>query len=384
MNDKDLTFMIITWNMGKSLKKITNWEVELKKWAIIDPRKDIICFTIQEASRECGSKLFPKALEGVLPGHHIITEGNGTVIPGLNFHVYGYVCIKKDIKKDIINELAPGTANVAISKTMCIHKQAICTKPSIGIGINLDCIKLLFVGSHFPIDVKDKETFGYTGRIDAIKKISTDLIQPLTKKLGEGHITIFWAGDMNFRIQSKKSNDIEQLSCFMSGCANQTPNHMCKDLLSPKILSKCSHIQDFVESPRDPSYNKSCRYKEYDEKTNKEIDFISLRLSESEDSEMKYDDRRIPSYCDRIIYQGDVKVDSYTSWPPHADDGSIYPLSIYPLSILYSDHEPVCMSGTIKCPSFKQVGGFMQKYTVAKSKYHKLRKIAANLEIVKF
>jgi len=344
MSNHDLSFIVITWNMGKSLKKITDWNTELQKWTLVDPKIDIICIGIQETNRTCGSQLLPQALQAKLPDHYIITAGEGSMLPGINFHVYGYVCIRRSVTD----------AEIAISKSICINKYMMCTKPSVGIGINIGCKSLLFIVSHLPINVKDHETLGFAERIDAIEKINKELIQPLSTKMGTQKPLVFWAGDMNFRIQ----DNLEQLKCFMTACGDGLHKDFgCDSLISQKLLNKCTHIKDFTESPRDPKYNKSCRYVEYDNKTarldlggisrpgktdDKDI-FTDIRIS---DLEEKYDPKRTPSYCDRILYTSDrgIKIDTYSSWPPRDEW-----LGEYPLSILYSDHEPIYMSGTILC-----------------------------------
>jgi hypothetical protein len=321
--------------MGKSLKLIKDWKDELEKWTIIDPKMDIICITIQETSKECGSKLFLNALKDKLTDYTIVSEGEGPIVPGLNFHVYVYVCIKNKIitKKS--------------TQTLCIRKQGMCTKPSVGIGVDLGCVKLVFAGSHFPIDTKDKATLGFAERISAMKEINSKVIKPLTKKLGNDNIKVFWAGDMNFRIQS---NGEEQLECLIEGCKQwrkQQHVDVCPHLLDKKILDECLPEGDLLtESEGVDTFEKSCRYKE--SKEGSEAKTISLRFS---DSDKKYDKKRIPSYCDRILTRGNgISINTYTSWPIHTS------ANIYPLSILYSDHEPVYMTGIIKCNP--QTGGY--------------------------
>lgn len=332
------SFTVITWNMGKSLKIIKDWKGELEKWSIIDPEIDIIGITIQETSKECGSKLFLEALQSKLKSHTIISEGEGPMLPSLNFHVYVYVCIKNEIINVLYRK----------SKTLCIRKQGMCTKPSVGIRVDLGCVKLVFVGSHFPIDTKEK-TLGFADRVSAMKEINTQIIKPLTDRLDRNNFRVFWAGDMNFRIQPEKDNNEEQLGCLIEGCRNKSVNG-CPHILNEKILSKCLPKVDLLTESETgiEDFEKSCRYKE--SKKGHEYETMEMRLS---DSDKKYDDRRIPSYCDRILTRGQgIDIKTYTSWPIHKSP------DIYPPSILYSDHEPVYMTGTIECSS--QTGGWLQ------------------------
>jgi hypothetical protein len=283
-----------------------------------------------------------------------MVNGEGSMIPTLNFWVFGYLCIKKSLSEKC----------TLIKQSMCITKWMMCTKPSIGFGINLSGNSFIFVGSHFPVDTSDKNTYGYADRINAVHDIKTNLIDKIANQLGAKNPNIFWAGDMNFRIQSDET-DTDQLSCFTSGCFDDNKNNTACEILNQTVkYTDCESIRGFVEAPRDVNYHKSCRYQEY----NDEIDILQFL------NPRKYDSKRKQSYCDRIIYRGKINPKKYSSWPNTPDP------KIYPLSIAYSDHEPVYLYGTIDVNTSVQLGGkvsdsYFKKYMKYKIKYLEAKKL---------
>ncbi len=304
----DLSIKCITWNMGKSVKKITDWKTEIYEWTIIAPDTDIIFITIQETSHEIGQNIFYEALKIKLPNYSIFHEGEGISnrITG-DFYVYGYLCVKTSvniIKKPIINDSKDNTIN-----SMCIYKTGVCTKASVGFGIIIDETKLIFVCSHLPVNTKDKidASFGYQERIDAMKIIKTNIIDNVKKSLG-GMDYIFWGGDMNMRIQTdiNKTEQLEQI-----------------------LNSNIPELFGFKEWNKD-NIKKTCRYIEYNEKHDNYGQFIEKRNNIQVES--GYDPKRNPSYCDRFIYNGNLLDAKYYSWPQSLS---------YPKSIAYSDHSVV-------------------------------------------
>lgn len=348
-----LSFAIVTWNMGKSIKKINDWTDEISQWSIIDKSHDIIFITFQEASKHVGSKLIYEAIQTKLPDHDVIVNGEGSMIPTLNFWVFGYLCIKKSLSKKC----------TLIKQSVCITKWMMCTKPSVGFGINFGGTHFIFVGSHFPVNTSDKDTYGYVDRINAIHDIKTNLIDKIADQLGAKNPNIFWAGDMNFRIQSDDANT-EQFNCFTSGCMGTNNNSTCEILNETIKYTDCESIRGFVEALRDSNYHKSCRYQEY----NDDIDIVQFL------NPRNYDAKRKQSYCDRIIYRGKINPGKYSSWPNTSDP------KIYPLSIAYSDHEPVYLNGTIDMNTLIQSGGkstniYFKKYMKYKMKYIEAKKL---------
>ena len=194
----DISVRVISWNMGKSIKKISDWNKELQEWSILSNDVDILFITVQEASSTVGHE-FANALKSKLGSDYtMISDNEGTWIPFQNFHVFGYLFINKNI--NIIN-LPIDNKNNAID-SVCIRKKmfgfSMCTKPSVGLGVivskNNKQYKLIFVGSHLPVNVKDKDnnSYGFNERIEAMKLIKKEVIDDLIKLLN-GYDTIFWA-----------------------------------------------------------------------------------------------------------------------------------------------------------------------------------------------
>jgi hypothetical protein len=326
-----LGIKIITWNMGNSINKILDWTSELQKWTIISPDSDILFITIQETTWDIGSVKFLEALKNKLDNqYNIFFEGNGSYLPYTAFYVFGYLCVKKNIN---IKDNTVGST--------CIYKYYVCTKPTIGFGIVIDNRKLLFICSHLPINTYKKEydDLGYKDRIEAMQRVTDEVINTVSKTIN-GADVIFWAGDMNFRIETNSENT-EQLTKLLTN-----PPEFLKEFQEDKI-----------------NFKPSCRLIEYD-KENYDT-FIKNRIESS-----GYDKLRNPSYCDRIIYKYNKKNNltiipkKYFGWPTTVDN--------YPLSIAYSDHTPVCFE--CKLIMKHQTGGgnndhYKMKYYKYKSKY---------------
>ena len=341
----ELKIKIITWNIGKSIKEIKSWNDELQKWTIINEDSDIIFITIQEASKEVGSKGFPNALKNKLKNYTIYFEGEGTIMPGQDFYVYGYLCVKNSLIKQI--EIPPVPNNIP-DKTIdavCIRKKGACTKPTLGFGIKISGKKLVFICSHLPVDTTDKEygSFGYNDRVQAMKTIQKEVIDDVSNSIGNNIDNIFWAGDLNFRVQIDESGKptFEQLD---------------------QLVSKHEVLLNFKEHTKN-NIKKTCRYLEYDGKS----DYSQFVLNRQNGH--SYDPKRTPSYCDRILYKGNFTPKQYYSWPPTP----IINLDQYPKSIAFSDHEPVVLEGSIITG---QSGGndyYKFKYYKYKSKYLHLK-----------
>jgi broad specificity phosphatase PhoE len=340
----ELSVQIITWNMGSSVHKITNWETEIKKWNF-NTLHDIIFITFQETTKTVGDEL-KNVLIKELNEYIIFAEGNGSILAP-TFYVYGYLCIKKS-PLIIINKapIEDDSFDNTIDTT-CIRKTGICTKPSIEFGIVVNNIKLIFICSHLPIITKNDPTLGYNERKEAMKTIYNNATKNVSKSIG-GYDMIFWTGDMNYRVNADKT---EQLHTLLNNLPNELPE-----------------LVGFKEHPL--NFKHTCRFIEYDDKQNYSK-FVSNR---------QYDKKREPSNCDRIIFKGDIFTPT-----KYYDFVSILPE--YPLSIAYSDHEPVALEGIIKIQSPKndikgevnQEGGgipkdyYYEKYKKYKFKYTQLK-----------
>lgn len=232
-----LDVQILTWNLGGSLHSVPSWESEVKSWDIFDENKDIIFMTFQEGSERFGD-IMNSYLHQRLPHHNIFHHIAGA----FNFHVLGYLCIKKTIRSGKVEYLT-------------YHDNT--TKPTI--GIRLHKLKVLFICSHLPISFKDKY-MGYYDRIWDIRQIKSQFM-----KYDD---LVFWAGDLNFRIVSGK----DQFS---------------------RVLER--NLTSFKEMPI--TFQPTCKYVTYTKGTDLQ-QFIMFRYSGK-----GYNKHRTPSYCDRIVYQ---------------------------------------------------------------------------------
>ena len=356
----DLSVRIITWNVGDSPKHFTTadqWTAELKKWPL--GNDDIIFITLQETSKELGSKIFADALIQKLDSYKIFYEGEGPKI-GPDFYVFSYLCVKKSIT--IKNPPIPNNKKDKTIDAGCIYKFGSCTKPSVGIGAEINGTKLVFVGSHLPINTKDKEnaSLGYAERIDAIQKMQKEVIQDVENAIG-GSDVVFWTGDFNMRVQT---DGMEQLEIALK-----------------------KELSDFTE-PDKTYVRRTCRIKEKGETDDLDT-YIKTRLS---DDDNKFDTKRKPSYCDRVIYRDPgrkFKLTEYYSWPK-----ANTPKDKVPDSIVHSDHDMVVLVGTIETQT-KQIksnklnkpnkpkrnpvstgGSFFDKYMKYKTKYLALKMYA--------
>jgi len=360
-----LTIRVISWNLGESSKPgiILDWNKELAKWDILEDGSDLIFLSIEEASSLVGKNI-GEALKKKMSSYDVFFEGEGTNIPSLNFHVFGYLCIKKNDQYKYDDPVENNKKDKTID-TICFKKKYICTKPSVSIGIEITKTgyipkTLVFIGSHLPVNTKDKETYGYNLRLEAMRVIRKELLKNVEKAIGaeNGADAVFWTGDFNFRIQE----GTEQLA-----------NAMKTDILSE---FQEHDLKDVV---------KTCRYKEYMGNNETELQSYSTgrisKTGESDDPNLEiYDSRRIPSYCDRVIYKmksgTTFKPTKYYSWPNNPEG--------YPISILRSDHTVIVLEGYIdlqkdnkskitiashRYPSQPLKGGYLELYAQNKFNY---------------
>lgn len=236
-----------------------------------------------------------------------------------------------------------GTFDKISKKGVCIYKNGSCTKPSVGFGTIIKGQKIIFVGSHLPINPKEK-SLGYDDRVKAMKKIKTEVIDNIAKTIG-GANTIFWGGDMNFRIIDKK----EQLSELLAN--DKTSLGFGEHDFTPVIKNNTNE--------RNSILNTTCRL----------IELTKNDYSITKSIKRIHDTKRSPSYCDRILFQGNFEPSSYKSWPDKDT-------SVYPESIAYSDHEPVVLEGNIIINTNISNAGM---YKINKSAYLRIKNKINNL-----
>ena len=278
----------------------------------------------------------------------IFSEGHGSPLAS-DFYVYGFLCIKRT-PVIIINKVpVENNASDKTIDTICITKKGICTKPSVEFGIVLNNIKLIFIGSHLPVVTKGDPTFGYKERKDAMKIIYNNVIKNVSKAIG-GVDMIFWAGDMNYRVDpivpGADPKESEQLDKILNNIPNELPE-----------------LAGFKEQSK--TFKHTCRLLEYDGKQNYE-EFVLKRKTALNGENGPYDPRRVPSYCDRVIFKGNLFLPiKYYNLPQL--------LQTYPKSIAYSDHEPVMLTGIIKDTQSGGYDDYHMKYYKYKAKYLALK-----------
>ncbi|AYV77007.1 MAG: hypothetical protein Barrevirus7_14 [Barrevirus sp.] len=311
----NLSVKIITWSAGTAVDKsnlgIFNWSNQMEEWTIIWPSHDIIFITFQELSKEAGNQIYD-ALKRKLPNYRISQDNEGTIIPNKNLYVFGYLCI---INTVFIN-LGP------ITNDICIYKRLICQNPSVAFGTIVNGKKLIFIASYLPLDLTDKynNKLGLGDRIESMRKINNELIPNIIKAFGPAaptkeYTTLFWAGNLNFRIQHDGK---EQLDTLLKIDLDES-------------LGK-PDINKYKEADR-TNLHKTCTYLPYSGTS-----FDTFRRNRQQGK--SYDKSILPSYCDRIIFKGNFAVTKYYSWPERKQ-------SHYPLSIAYSEHEPVILEGFV-------------------------------------
>lgn len=330
MNNQ-LSVKILTWNMGKSVSKIKNWIEELRNWTVLTEKNpDIFFISIQEADPAAG-KAFKHGLHSILNSYEIYSDSEGTIVPGYNYHVFGYLCIKRDLMKftaplsptklidsdrnqlvlkPLPKRINPSNDKTFFSKSMCIYKNRSCTKSSVGFGVIVYGHKFIFIGSHLPVNTKDKQTYGLNQRKDAMHRIQQDIVSGTQRRFGIKFDSVFWCGDMNFRVDPDGS---EQLSTFMGS----------------------DPIKFFKEATRE--FKPTCRFLEWDGTQN----YNTFSTNRLENAIQSYDPRRIPSYCDRVIWNSSAfTYTKYDSFPNKNDTLT--------KSIAYSDHNAVFLEGNVK------------------------------------
>lgn len=258
-----LKIRIVTWNLGDNKKTQSEWMTELEqKWDVLTKTDEfhILFLTIQESQK---FDTFGKALRNRLKDYNIFSASSKLLAPA-KFYVHSYVFFH--------HKLNIGPENVSRAST-CL--KTFCTKSTTGLSIDKNGVELIFMGSHFPVNPKDKLTLGNEERIQAAKKSLKDVFLPLatTKK----NYAAFWAGDFNFRQINGKdqlAQAMPHFKGFKEGEINFPPT--CK------MRKDCDRPQsDTVEIPE-------C-----------------------------YVTKRSPSYCDRVLYHSkSIKVDllSYQSY----------------------------------------------------------------------
>jgi hypothetical protein len=234
-----------------------------------------------------------------------------------NYNVHGLLIISKELYKLYNFNF------LEYNKT--ISHNYISSKGSVIIELENELEHFFFIGSHLPMD-NNKEDLGLEGRIEAMNQVTTYLKKKIDHKKS---FNIIWTGDLNFRINNEREDQLENL-LFVG--------------IDPKL-----HFQDLSKIK---DYNPTCKTVMFDYKDNCDpkvdpyIDPNNNTCYEIESTKIKKNifgvkkikkKIRIPSYCDRVI--------GYTNKGKY-NDSEFYTETFYPHDGKYeftkfSDHNPI-------------------------------------------
>ena len=271
--DAFIAVRVITWNIAEISKSVVEWLDELNKhpdWDLITKKDDydILCVTIQE---DTAAGNFGKALKIIFKNYEIAEYSNGP--PG------------KVVRTLVFYKTSEIQVDTVEKKAACLQRKvAFCTKSTVGVSMETySGIQLVFMGSHFPVDVKNKKDLGLDKRNKAeIESIKSVLGPILSKKRN----AVFWAGDLNYRvIQNKDQLDQER--------------------------TRGGAFSEFQEAPR--KFFPTC-------KLHRDCDRAK---SDTDNVPTCYVDNRNPSFCDRILFKSEnVKVTN-TRYMSYADPEAV-------------------------------------------------------------
>lgn len=192
------------------------------------------------------------------------------------------------------------TTNFKLDKTAktCLGKfPCNCCKGSVGISIignnsKNEQIKLVFVNSHLPVKPKS-DNLGLEIRNKAFNQTVDDIIDKLI--VSGDNYNVIWGGDFNYRMLPVHDQLSEQISLMLIGdyhSFKEGKNNCGNYLTDPLNYLKCIN------------FNPTCKF-DLKSETN-ERNYITCRKCKSKKSCPKdcYNDKRKPSFCDRILYEG--------------------------------------------------------------------------------
>ena len=274
---------------------------------------------------------------------------------------YKYDVISKGIDsfnvKNII--LYPEGIDINSDKIIIPHKKSIFnifsidtyTKCSIIRKITSDNLNLYFIASHLPINMSDVKTFGNEERM----KIIIDILSEIFNKDNKEKI-IFWAGDLNFRIN--KENGVDQLTNFIESL-KQPSNDI--DKLKIQMLS------DYNIQLNDNDFGPTCKTTtKYEKKEQCFKDKIYTTKKNNNISECyEQIDKKIPSYCDRVMVITNKNLQYKINKSTVIIDNPF---------TYYSDHNAINSLIQFDYINESLVGGnYYQKYLKYKNKYIQLK-----------
>lgn len=248
---KSFRVRVITWNMGENKKSQLDWAGELRQnWEIITKQDyEVLFLTVQEDE---GGSAFAKAVEGAIGKKYDLLIQESTSVPFVKFSIKGLLFTRSTLR--------PLLSSPKAEKT-CL--QSICTKSTVGMSLLIgEQVQLIFMGSHFPVDTK-KADLGFDERVKAGEKSLTKVFNQL-RDPKKTRFAAFWAGDLNFR--------------FLSG------------------TDQLSRAGRFGWSEEVITFPPTCKM------TTKGT--CDRKQSDKTRQAGCYEDKRQPSWCDRILYRG--------------------------------------------------------------------------------
>lgn len=277
----DIRIRSITFNMGKNKRTKDEWKnviqydrvsEKIRNWDIITEKDyDILFVALQESWNESSPYgQMGLAISEILNDFDCYTyshEGPPNILRN-PYSVQNWVFVRKNI--------VDGKPGVLKGKICHTGLSLLCTKATVGLALEFNNRKLIFMSSHLPFSERKKD-LGYAERVDSMRSGIK-----LLEKLGPNNASVIWAGDLNFR-----SND---------------------DFSAKKF--------DFEESSL--SFQPTCKLLEQDEIMESlklsRISAIDLRYSAlTNPSQKVYNKERIPSYCDRVLFRNLTPI-KYYSW----------------------------------------------------------------------
>lgn len=257
-----LRVRVVTWNMGDNQKSRRQWEKELVQWDGLFSDKqnsfDILLVTVQE---DQSNDTFGSAIENSFDGRFVkfkVSSKSLSLGKHTKYFVHSYIFVKTNFlvqKRD-----------VSVVDSLCLkQKFKVCTKSTTGIALSMDNLEIVFMGSHFPVDPQNTKDMGYAERIRAADSSFKDVYVPMVK--GKPKFIAFWAGDFNFRNMGN-GDQMDQ-------------------------ARKKGHFGAFKE--HSISFPPTCKMK---------TDGTCNRpQSDTEKVPGCYNPSRLPSHCDRILYE---------------------------------------------------------------------------------
>ncbi|MBS0285962.1 MAG: hypothetical protein JSR17_01610 [Proteobacteria bacterium] len=307
---------MITWNMGDNKNTASGWMENLRQMFEITSQEkceekpfnrgcfDVLAVALQEdySSNDQNGKIGYMILDLL---NEDIPRGNPRVWSMHTHENVGSPTEPFTVKLLLFTKTSHTTLKIEKEK-VCLKGQeasilgknvGICSKGTVGISLSHNKNKIIFLNSHLPMNRKSK-SFGFNDRIKAMEISINNVLSKLDRN--RDNLIVLWAGDMNFR---------QKMSIYDENDSQQVDEQL--DYALNKYNSiKYKSIQ-FQE--QDHKFPPTCKLK-YCEKEKgcpscrSNTDTFKDENCYVNDEEDKSKNRE-PSYCDRILYLVDGKME---------------------------------------------------------------------------